>query len=89
MAVKFVTLVLNDECNEVRMAQEMLRECGSKVTANGKFTIGTRSAVVSFQKKNNLPVTGKIDRKTWDKLVVMTKTVKRKARPAKKPAGKK
>lgn len=46
----------------------LLQKKGSKVKTTEKFHIGVRSAVVCFQKKNKLKVTGVVDKKTWDKL---------------------
>lgn len=46
-------------------AQVYLKESGSNLEVNGEYTIGMVSAVRSFQKKNGLEPTGKIDIKTW------------------------
>ena len=78
-------LGLNDEGNDVLTAQGMLAKTGSKIKESGIYSIGMVTAVKTFQKKNGLAVTGKIDQKTWDKLVTTTKAVKR---TAKKPAAK-
>jgi peptidoglycan hydrolase-like protein with peptidoglycan-binding domain len=75
---KFQTLKLNDVSTDVKKAAQMLAKHGSKIKPTNVFTIGMRSAVVSFQKKHGLKVTGEIDRKTWDKLV------EKPAKPAKK-----
>lgn len=45
-----------------------LRAHGSTIKLTDKFHIGMRSAVICFQKKNKLPVTGVVDKKTWMKL---------------------
>lgn len=80
-------LKLHDGSKEVLDAQKMLATLGSTVQATGVYSIGTMSAVRSFQKKNGLDVTGIIDKKTWDRLYALTHTVKR--TPAKKGAAKK
>ena len=88
MAVRevFKTLKIGDKGAMVHKAQQLLAKRGSKITANGVYTIGMRSAVAAFQKKNNLKVTGELDRRTWDKL--NEKVVAKKA-PAKKAPVKK
>ena len=69
------------EGKEVMEAQKLLQAYGSKIKADGKYTIGMVSAVKAFQKKHNLSATGAIDSKTMTKL-------KTYAKPAKKPAAK-
>lgn len=54
---------------EVLYACTMLQKKGSTIKLTDKFHIGMRSAVICFQKKNKLKVTGVIDKKTWDRLV--------------------
>ena len=46
-----------------------LAQKGSSMKATDTFHVGMRSAVICFQKKNNLKPTGVIDKKTWTKLV--------------------
>ena len=65
-------LKLHDSGNDVKKVQQMLAKLGSKVAVNGEYTIGMMSAVKSFQRKNGLPDTGIINKKTWDKLVAAT-----------------
>lgn len=62
---------------EVLKYQKMLQKAGSTIQANGKFTIGMMSAIKAFQKKNGIKVTGKLDKKTVDKLSAV-KTSKKK-----------
>ena len=57
-----------DKDEIVRGIAELLRKHGSTVKDTDVFTIGMRSAVVAFQKKNKLPATGVVDKKTWTKL---------------------
>ena len=60
---------LGDEGQIVKDACVLLALHGSSVKPVTKFTIGVRSAVIAFQKKNKLAPSGKIDKKTWDKLI--------------------
>ena len=53
---------------EVEYLCFLLQGKGSKVKLTEKFHVGVRSAVICFQKKNNLKPTGVVDKKTWDKL---------------------
>lgn len=72
---------LGDENDIVKDIQERLALLGSTVKATGKFTIGTMSAVKSWQKKNKLQITGKISAAQYKKLASMTDPLKK---PAKK-----
>ncbi len=49
----------------IRKAQKWLQGVGSKVQINGLWTIGMQTAVVCFQRRNDLPVTGDLDKTTW------------------------
>ena len=53
----------------IQWIQEQLKKNGSAIKPRQIFDIGMLSAVKSFQQKNNLKVTGVIDKKTWDKLI--------------------
>ena len=66
---------------EVTKCQKLLQAAGSSIKVTGEFSIGMASAVRSFQKKNGLEVTGKIDTKTMKKLEA--------AAPKKSPKAKK
>ena len=46
----------------------LLAKNGSSVKVTDTYHIGVRSAVVAFQKKNNLEPTGIVDKNTWIKL---------------------
>lgn len=46
---------------EVKAAQEALAAAGYKIKADGQMGKGTKKAIKSFQKKNKLKVTGKLD----------------------------
>ena len=50
---------------KIRKAQIFLRNAGSRIMVNGKFTIGMTTALSSFQRKHDLPVTGELDILTW------------------------
>ena len=62
---KFAPIGLNAEGKEVEEIVKLLAKAGSSVKPTKKYTIGVRSAVLSFQKKNKLPATGIVDGKTW------------------------
>ena len=66
--IRFKAIVLGDEGKNVADIQKCLAKAGSALKPTTKFTIAMLSAVKSFQKKNGLPVTGKVDKKTWDAL---------------------
>lgn len=69
--VKFTSIKYGDKGIKVKECQRQLQYAGSTIKADGKFSIGMVSAVRSFQKKNNLPVTGVIDSKTFKKLLAV------------------
>lgn len=77
---KTVVLMVGDLGPEVKKCQDLLRAAGSTIKVTGKYDIGMVSAVKSFQKKNGLDVTGKVNAKTLKKLETYA---------AKKPASKK
>lgn len=68
MVAKFVKMVYGEKSGRVTKAQKLLVKAGSKIKANGVYSIGMVSAVKAFQKRNKLPVTGEIDAKTMNKL---------------------
>ena len=53
---------------DVAKAQKWMKNLGSSITVNGKFTIGMTNAICTFQRKNKLPITGILDDATWKKL---------------------
>lgn len=53
---------------DILQAQKWLKNLGSKVQVNGKWSIGMKTAVYSFQRKYDLPVTGELDKATWKRL---------------------
>lgn len=55
---------------QIREVQNALVEQGAAIVVNGKLGKDTIDALSAFQKKNDLPVTGKIDTATLDKLGV-------------------
>ena len=61
-------LKLGDKGPAVQYVVLWLAQKGSTVKPTSIYHIGVRSAVISFQKKNNLKPTGVIDKKTWTKL---------------------
>lgn len=51
--------------DDVKELQTLLDKHGIACSADGVFGPATSEAVKSFQKANNLPVTGEVDKKTW------------------------
>lgn len=43
-------------------------------TTTGRYDPATTDAVTGFQRKRDLPATGTVDQRTWDRLVAMTRT---------------
>jgi peptidoglycan hydrolase-like protein with peptidoglycan-binding domain len=84
MVAKFVKMAYGEAGGRVTKAQKLLAKSGSKIKANGIYTIGMVSAVKAFQKKHKLPVTGEIDAKTMNKLAEYDAPVKKKT--SSKPA---
>ena len=68
MTIKFKPFKLNDEGKEVLEISKLLGKAGSSLKPTKTFNIGMLSAVKAYQKKNGLPVTGIVDKKTWEKL---------------------
>ena len=64
-------------------AQQMLAKTGSTIKPNGVFSIGMRTAVKAFQRKNGLAVTGIINAATWKKLEACSKPTRRTKKSAK------
>lgn len=56
---------------EVIDIQKQLVLAGSTIKPVKVYTIGMFSAVKAFQKKNELPVTGIVDKPTWNKLMAV------------------
>lgn len=54
--------------DDVKELQTLLDKHGIACSADGVFGPATSEAVKSFQKANNLPVTGEVDKKTWEAL---------------------
>lgn len=63
-----LNLKYGDEGVDVLEAQGLLRSAGSSIALTGKYTVAMVSAVRSFQKKNGLDPTGKVDSKTMKAL---------------------
>ena len=62
-------LKLGDQGAVVEYMVHALIRHGSRMNPGDRFHIGMRSAVICFQKKNQLKPTGVIDKKTWEKLI--------------------
>ena len=80
MVAKFIPMRYGEESDRIIKAQKLLQKAGSKIKANGVYSIGMVTAVKSFQKKHGLNETGVIDAKTMNKLVVYDKKPAPKAR---------
>lgn len=75
-----IALEYGDSGPLVKEAQIMLAKCGSTIKPNGVFSIGMKSAVKAFQRKNGLAVTGVINSTTWKKLEAGSKPAKKRAK---------
>lgn len=69
--VKFIPIILDCKGEKVKMICKKLAAAGSTIKPTSVFHIGMWSAVKAFQKKNGLPATGVVDKKTWDKLMAV------------------
>ncbi len=68
--IGYPTLSIGAKGPLVQFAQEMLRDLKYPVGAIDKdFGPSTRDAVLAFQANSNLPLTGRINRDTWDILI--------------------
>ncbi len=56
--------------------QDRLAELGYNVNRNGIYNNVTRTALMKFQARNGLPVTGDVDYKTWETLINLTHYMK-------------
>ena len=63
--MKDINLKYGDEGIEVLEVQGLLRASGSSISLTGQYSVAMISAVRSFQKKNGLDITGKVDKKTY------------------------
>ena len=64
----FKNLKLYSAGKKVQKASILLANHGSKLKPTSEFSLAMRSAVMAFQRKNGLEVTGVIDWTTWCKL---------------------
>lgn len=81
---------LGSEGDKVRDLQARLKQIGwysGKVT--GYYGDDTASNVKGFQEKREIPDTGEVDQRTWDRLVAMTHTPTKDEKHNKKPKAKK
>lgn len=63
--VGFVVAVIQYMLNELSLLYDGL----DNVEINGNFDTDTEAAVTEFQKRNLFPQTGRVDKRTWDRLV--------------------
>lgn len=67
---KFVPYKINDKGPEIMKIAEMLKRHGSTIRPTQVYHIGMYAAVKKFQKDHKLAVTGIVDKKTYDKLML-------------------
>ena len=70
---RYTTIQIGDSSNDVIILQDKLRLLGYyflSITSN--FDKNTENSVKLFQEKNNLPITGIVDDKTWELLYNQT-----------------
>lgn len=63
--VGFVVSVIQYMLNELSLLYDGL----DNMEINGNFDAATEAAVTEFQKRNLFPQTGRVDKRTWDRLV--------------------
>ncbi len=63
--VGFIVAVIQYMLNELSVLYDEL----DNVEINGNFDDNTEAAVTAFQKRNLFPKTGRVDKRTWDRLV--------------------
>ena len=59
--LNYTTLRVDDEGEAVTSMQKALKELGYNVTVNGTFDVATHNAVVAFQQRNGLVISGIAD----------------------------
>jgi hypothetical protein len=64
-----VTLRLKSRGESVHILEELLVHLGYNIKVSNYFGVDTNSAVIDFQRKNNLVVDGIVGMKTWSKLM--------------------
>lgn len=69
MPLKFKPIKFGASGPAILDISKLLANSGSSIKPTSEFGIGMLSAIKAFQKRNGIPVTGIIDKKTWDKLV--------------------
>ncbi len=68
-AAAFPTLLPGSQGSAVSQAQQLLKDKGYyQGRIDGDFGVGTRDAIVAFQRANGLTVDGKVGDQTWQKL---------------------
>ena len=61
-------LVRGSTGEQVKRAQQLLRDHGYSVNADGNFGSGMEQAVRDFQRREGLQVDGRIGKETWERL---------------------
>jgi peptidoglycan hydrolase-like protein with peptidoglycan-binding domain len=71
----FINIVFGDKGARVLTVQNMLIKLGYKIEADQSFGNATKTAVINFQKSNNITQSGIIDITTYEKLETKSKAV--------------
>lgn len=69
--VGFVVSVIQYMLNELRLTYDNIEN----VNIDGTFDENTEAAIREFQKRNLLPANGRVDKETWNKLVLAYESV--------------
>ena len=68
-------LKVGADSDRVRELQARLQQAGWHLgPITGRYSSATVSSVKGFQAKRQIPVTGEVDQRTWDRLTAMTRT---------------
>ena len=71
-------LKVRDKDSQVKKAEEMLVNLGYEILwVDQEFGYETLRAVKEFQTKEKLPATGVVDKRTWERLEVVSKNTKK------------
>jgi len=62
-------LKIRMEGEDVKEIQSLLNKIGYNIPVDGKYGMLTANKVKDFQKRNHLPVTGAVDKRTYEKLI--------------------
>ena len=71
--ITYPTICMGTKGDLVVQLQQLLGRWGSKIRPSGHFDIGTRSALVKFQKENGVKADGVCGPETWAELMKLAK----------------